>query len=45
MKIQDIRKLTASYMVLAQCGELQERETKTIAPAPKGTIVLAECVQ
>ena len=28
MKIQYIRKLTASYMVLAQCEELQEWEKK-----------------
>ena len=45
MKIQYIRKLTASYMVLAQCEELQEWEKKMIAHAPKGNIVFAECVQ
>lgn len=45
MKIQYIRKLTASYMVIAQCEELQEWEKKMIAHAPKGNIVFAECVQ
>ena len=45
MKIQYIRKLTASYMVLAQCEELQEWEKKMIAHAPRGNIVFAECVQ
>lgn len=45
MKIQYIRKLTASYMVLAQCEDLQEWEKKMIAHAPKGNIVFAECVQ
>ncbi len=45
MKIQYIRKLTASYMVLAQCEELQEWEKKMIAHALKGNIVFAECVQ
>lgn len=45
MKIQYIRKLTASYMVLAQCEDLQQWEKKMIAHAPKGNIVFAECVQ
>ena len=45
MKIQYIRKLTASYMVLAQCEELQEWEKKMITHAPKGNIAFAECVQ
>ena len=36
MKIQYIRKLTASYMVLVQCEELQEWEKKDDCSCPEG---------